>query len=471
MNSGNSLPNILFLFTDQQRPDWFEMNPDVPVRTPNLRALVERGAQFTNAVCPSPVCAPSRSCLASGLEYDRCRVWSNDTDFPEEHSPYHQRLRDEAGYHVMGCGKYHVGNNQRGNPPEFDWGVDGKRLTQECGFSDALFNAGMNQCTILMRRTGEPQDAYMAFLADRGLADDHIRDYQRRSQEGVWTATFPTSLPDDAYYDNWITENGLELLERAPSDRPWYMEVNFQNPHHPWDITENMHAGYRDPDVEFPVPEFCELDVTPETHQEVRRNYAAMVEHLDDCVGRFVDRLETRGELENTIVVFSSDHGEMLGDYNQWQKLSPLQASVGVPLFVAGPNVRHIGECGKPHTILDLHATFLDYAGLTPSAELDSRSMKSFLAGETDQHRDVVLSGLSGWRMAFDGRFKLIRGYDPAKRVGGDQWDPMHVPTEEAGKMQRERPQILYDIQTNEKENVAAQCPEAAERLESFLDT
>ena len=82
-----------------------------------------------------------------------------------------------------------------------------------------------------------------------------------------------------------------------------------------------------------------------------------------------------------------------------------------------------------------------------------------------------MLSGLSGWRMAFDGRFKLIRGYDPAKRVGGDQWDPMHVPTEEAGKMQRERPQILYDIQTNEKENVAAQCPEAAERLESFLDT
>jgi len=128
-----------------------------------------------------------------------------------------------------------------------------------------------------------------------------------------------------------------------------------------------------------------------------------------------------------------------------------------------------MGECELPHTILDLHATFLEYAGLTPSPNLDSRSIKSFLAGETDQHRDVVLSGLSGWRMAFDGRFKLIRGYDPAMRVGGDQWDPMHMPDEDARKMQRERPQILYDIQANEKENVADQYPEVVERLGAHL--
>ena len=111
----------------------------------------------------------------------------------------------------------------------------------------------------------------------------------------------------------------------------------FQNPHHPWDITESMHQLYRDPDVDFPPPLHSNLEVSAADHQEVRRNFAAMVEHLDQCLGCFVERLEERGELDNTLIVFSSDHGEMLGDYSQWQKLSPLQASVGVPLMIAGP--------------------------------------------------------------------------------------------------------------------------------------
>ena len=80
MTSQTDRPNILFLFTDQQRPDWFEMNPEIPVRTPHLKALSERGVWLTRALTPSPVCAPARSCVASGREYDRCRVWSSDTD-------------------------------------------------------------------------------------------------------------------------------------------------------------------------------------------------------------------------------------------------------------------------------------------------------------------------------------------------------------------------------------------------------
>ena len=166
----------------------------------------------------------------------------------------------------------------------------------------------------------------MAFLHGRGLAQEHIADYVRRNQEGVWTATFPTTLPDDAYFDTWITTNALTLLDRAPNDKPWYLEVNLQNPHHPWDVTESMHRWYREPPVDFPLPLFNTENISPETHQEVRRNWAATVEHLDQCLGRLLERVCARGDLENTVVVFTSDHGEMLGDYNQWQKLSPLQA-------------------------------------------------------------------------------------------------------------------------------------------------
>ena len=466
MTSQTDRPNILFLFTDQQRPDWFEMNPEIPVRTPHLKALSERGVWLTRAVTPSPVCAPARSCVASGREYDRCRVWSNDTDFPPGQATYQQRLRDEAGYHVMGAGKFHTGNNQRGKPPDFDFGADGRRQLDQWGFSDGIFNAGKNQATILMQRNeGVPQDTYMSFLHHRGLAETHIDDYRRRNEEDVWIATFPTALPDDAYFDNWITSNGLEVLDRAPANRPWYLEVNFQNPHHPWDITESMHQLYRDPDVDFPPPLHSNLEVSAADHQEVRRNFAAMVEHLDQCLGRFVERLEERGELDNTLIVFSSDHGEMLGDYSQWQKLSPLQASVGVPLMIAGPGVATRGACAAPATILDLHATFLDVAGLEAGDEVDSRSMCQFLAGEKERHREVVLSGLSAWRLVFDGRYKLVRGYDPSKRRGGNDWEPMHVPAEEAARLQQERDPILYDIEGDERENIAAQHPEIAERL------
>ena len=471
MASQDSHPNILFLFTDQQRPDWFEMNPNIPVRTPHLKGLSERGVWLTRAICPSPVCGPSRSCVAAGREYDRCRVWSNDTDFPPELSTYHKRLRDEAGYHVMGAGKFHIGNNQGGNPAEFYFGRDGRRLLDEWGFSDGLFNAGKNQATILMRRNdGVPQDSYMGFLHERGLAEQHIDDYQRRNKEEVWTATFPTSLPDDAYLDNWIADNGLDLLERALADQPWYLEVNFQNPHHPWDITENMHRRYRDPEIDFPPPQHCDLDLAPQIHQEVRRNFAAMVEHLDDIVGRFIAKVKERGELENPLIVFSSDHGEMLGDYSQWQKLSPLQASVGVPFIIAGPGVMARGTCPVPATILDLHSTFLECAGLAPAVDVDSRSMSAFLAGETERHREAVFSGLSAWRLAFDGRHKLVRGYDPDKRRGGDEWESMHVPAKEAADLQRQRQPLLYDSEGDERINVAAQFPEVFADLAHHLD-
>lgn len=478
-------PNILFFHTDQQRPEWVEMNPEIPVRTPRLRQLAERGRWLTNAVCPSPVCAPSRACLVAGQEYDNTRVWGNDTYAPDDLLKYHLRLRDEAGYHVMAAGKHHVGNNQTARivpesealaqagqavGPKLHRGVDGRQGIEEWGFSDAIFNAGLNQATILMRNNDMvPQDTYMTFLHERGLAEAHIADYVRRNKEGVWTATFPCPLPDDAYFDTWITSNAIKVLDRAPSDKPWYLEVNLQNPHHPWDITETMHKWYREPPVDFPPPEYNTEDISPETHQEVRRNWAASVEHLDQCLGRVVDHLEQRGELDNTIIVFTSDHGEMLGDYNQWQKLSPLQASVGVPLVIAGPGITHRGADDAPMTTLDLTASFLEWAGVTPGPELDSRSLVPYLEGRTDSHRDLVFSGLSAWRIVSDGRFKLVRGYDPSKRTGGDDFEPMDM-SEHAARLWAERPQLLFDLQNNEQDDVSAEHPEVLQRLSAALD-
>jgi len=371
----------------------------------------------------------------------------------------------------MGCGKFHTGLNTTA-PGDLTWGLSGDKAKEQWGHNEALFNAGKNQSVLMMEKSGEPRDPYMTFLATRGEAQTHIDDYaQRRGQPGredIFFSTFPSKISDEGYFDNWINTNALDLLDGAPTDKPWFLEVHFQNPHHPWDITEKMHQLYRDPDVQFPHPEYADADVTAETHQEVRRNYAAMLEHLDDCLRQMLAKLAQRGELDNTLIVFTSDHGEMLGDYGQWQKLSPLQASIGVPFIVAGPGVLQRAPNNAPITTLDLHATFLDLAGVTPG-DVDSQSMRPLLAGETDHHREVVLSGLSAWRLAYDGRYKLIRGYDPAKRTGGHNWEPMAVDPEEARQLQRDRPIYLYDTTNNELKNLAQEHPEIVARLDAYL--
>jgi choline-sulfatase len=159
----------------------------------------------------------------------------------------------------------------------------------------------------------------------------------------------------------------------------------------------------------------------------------------------------------------------MLGDHGQWQKQSPLQASIGVPLAMAGPGVAERNLCDDPVTILDLHATFLEVAGAELSNDVDSRSMARYLAGETDPPRDVVFSGLGAWRLVFDGRYKLILGYDPDKRRGGEEWEPWGVDPSESRKIQRDRPPILYDVQTSESVNVADRHPEIVKRLSESL--
>ena len=456
-------PNILFLFADQYRPDWLGTNPDVPVRTPNIAELAERGTQFTNAVCPSPVCNPSRACLASGYEYDRCGTPANNVDFPLSQTTLYERLRDEAGYHVMGCGKFDLTS-------DFPLGLSGDHGVHRWGFTDAIFNPALNNTVRRVRGdpNREPRDPYTAHLENEGLLETHVEDYERRWGAGSWETTFPTPLPDEAYYDNWITRNGLALLDDAPDDQPWYLEVDFQNPHHPWDITEEMHGWYRDPDVTFPDPVDCDLPVSSKAHQEIRRNYAAMVEHLDRCVGRVMERLDARGELDNTLVVFSSDHGEMLGDHGQWQKLSPLQMSVGVPLVCAGPCVANQDPVDDPATILDLHATFLDVAGLN-AGPVDSRSMVPVLTGNDSVPRDVVYSGLSSWRMVYDGTHKLIKGYDPDLRRGGT-YEPMMSAPENTRRRQAERDVILHDVPVSETENIAAEHPALVEELSTAMD-
>ncbi|MBA2278208.1 MAG: sulfatase-like hydrolase/transferase [Chloroflexia bacterium] len=408
-------PNILFLLPDQHRPDFLGVNPELPVRTPHLDTLAARGIRFTNAITPSPLCAPARACLAAGRRYDTCGVPGNDHDYPLQQPTYYAALRD-AGYEVAGVGKFDL------HKATHDWGADGTRHLTEWGFTIGVDNEG--KIDAVASGAGSPRGPYMAYLHQHGLAAAHVADFRTRHP---FRDTHPTPLPDEAYCDNWIAENGLRLLHEFASDRPWHLVVNFTGPHSPMDVTATMRDRWRD--VDFPQPHAND-QWDEETHQQIRRNYAAMIENIDHYIGRLIAAVDERGEGDRTLIIFSSDHGEMLGDHGLWGKKSWRRASVGIPLIIAGPDVRRGVVSEAPVELQDVTATMLDVAGSGPLPEMEARSLRPLLTGKSERHREVAVSGIDAWRLAFDGRYKLVLEQGIAPRLYDlhqDPWEDMDI--------------------------------------------
>lgn len=376
-------PNILLIIADQHRFDWLQgEDASLPVRTPNIAALQGRGVTFTRATTPAPLCAPARACLATGRDYDSGPVPNNFHDLPVESDTYYRALRDQGGYHVAGVGKFDL------HKATFDWNLDGSRLLGEWGMSDGIDNEGKFD-SLWSGRT-EPHGPYMQHLYDQDLAAAHVADFERR-RTAPYADTSLSPLPEESYLDNWIAGNAHAMLDRRPDGAPWHLVVNFAGPHDPMDVTKRMAARWAD--TEFPEPQAA-ADFDGD-HQEVRRRYAAMIENIDDHIGTLLDRLEHEGELENTVVIYTSDHGEMLGDHGMWGKQIALGPSIRIPLVIAGPGVTDPGRRSNALvTLEDIAATALDLAGLEGPDWMTARSLRPVLSAATEQHRTHTVSGL-----------------------------------------------------------------------------
>jgi arylsulfatase A-like enzyme len=449
-------PNILFLLADQHRHDWTGATPGLGVRTPALDSIAKAGVRFTRCTVASPQSAPSRACLASGREYSRCGVRSNSHDYPLDQPTFYQVLR-AAGYHVAGVGNFDL------HKATLDWGIDGRRFLPEWGFSDGIDSAA--KLDAIRSGEKEPRDPYMAFLYRRGFAHAHIEDFRRREQRNAYLYTEPTPLPEDAYCDNWIARNGLEMIRNFPNGKPWMLQVNFAGPQSPMDITRRMERSCRN--RQFSQPVEAKQDA-PEKHVAIRQNYTAMVENIDRWVGIFLEEIRQRGQIENTLVVYSSDHGEMLGDHDRWGRGLPYQASVGVPLYISGPGVAQNVVSSALVSTIDLTATFLDFAGAPKLPGMDGLSLRPVLERRTMVHREYVRSALGNWRMVYDGRYKLIHGFEPAsarQTTGAGK--------AAAGKAVSGEPRpILYDLKLDSREsaNVARVAPNLVERMTKLLE-
>ncbi|MCG8480645.1 MAG: sulfatase-like hydrolase/transferase, partial [Spirochaetales bacterium] len=326
-------------------------------------------------------------------------VPDNHHNIDPERANIYRRLR-QAGYRVGSVGKLDLAKNEQ------FWGADnsGRHYMERWGFTDGFDSAGKIDAISAYRESNyRPADPYMQFLEEQGVAEAHHDDMRNR-QGDPWNVA-PSPLNEYQYCDNWIGRSALSVLGSYPTDKPWFLQVNFTGPHDPWDITEEMSTWYQG--VQFPPAKNLDRadgtfpeGFSPHRLNAVRRNYAAMVENLDRNVGLLIRNVAERDELDRTVVVFSSDHGEMLGDCGRWYKRSWHEASCRIPLIISHPAPEYAGRRGLDTTHLvqlqDVGATILDIGGAEALAG-EGVSILPFLASRTNHTRRIASTALDDW--------------------------------------------------------------------------
>lgn len=415
-------PNILWICSDQQRFDTIGALGNTRIRTPHIDRLVASGVAFTQAYCQSPVCTPSRASFLTGRYPRTTRCRQNGQTIPPDERLLPRILAD-AGYACGLSGKLHLSSCSDGKVEE--------RIDD--GYS--VFHWSHHP------QPDWPENAYQQWLAAKGVSWDEL---YASSESGY----VKSGMPAKYHQTTWCTEMAIQFIrEMARSQdgeiatgatpasdlailpsrhQPWLFSVNMFDPHHPFDPPAEYLERY-DPD-EMPLPKWRdgELDAKPAFQQrdhhgahdqpgfmefaalsddEQRRiiaAYYAMVELIDDQVGRMVAALEETGQLENTIVIFMSDHGEMLGDHGFYLKGPHFyDEAVHVPLVMSWPGRFQQGlQSDALVELADLAPTLMQACGLEPEPQIQGRSFLPILSGDTDPHvhRDAVFCEyLNSW--------------------------------------------------------------------------
>ncbi len=384
-----SSPNILFLMSDEHRHDVLGYAGNDVVRTPRLDALAESGVVFTNAYTPSPICIPGRQALMSGQLPRTCGVESFAQDLDPGYMTFARRFAQYA-YHTVAAGKlHHTGPDQMQG-----WN---QRLGSEIRMAD--------------HRIQGRHDASFAPFADTFR---HVKwsDTKEVLRAGVG---WPPSHEADAYalqgVLNFIRDHFTDpYFDRARPERPVLLKVSFNQPHYPYQTDQarfeyylNRVQPFRDEPV-FDHPFLSQRQVQPGTDvtdrdlQRATAAYYGMVETIDAFYGQVLDALTAVGQnLDDWIILYTSDHGEMLGEHGIWEKQKFFEGSVRVPLFIRWPRGLAGGRTVTANVNLcDLFATLCDLAAIPLPPDRDSRSLVPLCHGAADDWSNETISQFGG---------------------------------------------------------------------------
>lgn len=393
-------PNILFLCTDQQRWDTIAAAGNPVIRTPVLDELCARGVRFDRGYTPSPVCVPARCSAMTGRLPHRTGCFENGSPMPDPAEvPTMMRLLREAGYQTHGAGKMHF------VPPDRDYGFESMTLSERV--------AGENR--------------YQAFVRAHGLEEV----FNPLGMTGdMYYIPQVSPVPQAVHNTTWVADQSIAFLRGRDRSRPFFLWTSFIKPHPPFAPPYPWHTLYRSTDMPLPKrPRGYEaLQTWAMRHQNrykwresgpddnllrtMKAYYYAEISYVDYHTGRLLQALRDVGALENTLVVYSSDHGEFMGDYHSFGKRSFLDSSARIPMLASWPG--HLPEgavCPVPVTLLDVMPTFLEAAGIDAAPyELDGESLRH--VSETRPVDRVVLGQIQEAErasyMATDSRWKYI---------------------------------------------------------------
>lgn len=451
----NKRPNILWICTDQQRTETLGCYGNPFVRTPNIDSLATHGIRFTNAYAQSPVCMPSRASFLTGRYPNTCGVRYNGQDMRASEAEYliPRRLRDDAGYTCGLCGKLHLGIGNPAVTPVMEHrindGYDYFAWSHEPGYR-------------------WPTNGYSLWLSACG------KSYKAPPRPDCKYVR--QGMPAEYHHTKWCADRAIEFMESASHfDRPWLFSFNCYDPHHSFDPPPEYLERYLPILDQLPMPDYtvgeltCKSpiqtrnhygaygkkdyfvydEMTERDHRMLRAAYYAMCDFIGVQVGRMLESLRKTGQLENTIVIFHSDHGESLGDHGVYLK-GPYfyESGIRVPLIISRPDSFLEGvTCEALVELLDIAPTLLEACGLPPCPGMQGYSMLRLLTGEAplDHFRDSVFSEIYAdtpdaepdtySSMVFDGRYKLTKIHAlPARycegAVHGELYDLNTDPTE-----------------------------------------
>jgi arylsulfatase A-like enzyme len=405
-------PNILFLFSDQHRADAMGCAGDAIVQTPNLDRIAAEGVRFARAHCTSPLCMPSRASITTGLYPHNHGVLDNATGNLLPVLPTFLRALQEAGYHTSGIGKFHYLLHHNITDVEE---LHDRMLP--FGFDELLETEGKEDSEI-------HHGPWTRYLAEHGLEQTHRDDYrERRTKRPAWYSE-PSPLGEEHHEDAFISNRTVEWIEGYSGDKPFFLWTGWVGPHVPWDAP-GRYATMYDPGLFSPPPQddmsgmpatvrrraerFGLARATPLDLAKMSASYYGLISHIDWHIGRILDALERRNLLENTIIIYSTDHGEMLGEHGLIQKSVFYEGAVRVPLIVRYPARFGAGASDALVELYDLTPTILELAGTEPLRTCEGRSLLPLLEQSSvvpDGWRDCVYSELKGEHMVRTDRYK-----------------------------------------------------------------
>ena len=415
-------PNILWICTDQQRHDTIGALGNLHIHTPTLNRLVAEGVAFTSAYCQTPICTPSRASFLTGRYPSHLGVNSNsNARFPDD-AQLITRTLAETGYDCGMAGKLHLSTVTGRVEPRPD---DGYRV-----FKWSHHPRPETYWEV-------QHHAYHQWLEEQGV--DWFDYYPTQPWREKVHASAAAGIESRYHQTTWCANEAIAFMS-DPRKGPWLMSVNPFDPH-PQGAFFSAPQEYLDKydPVSLPGPHFRESDLEnqarlrdidfqstatrPEEYpaREMQAAYYASIELIDAQVGRMLEALKTSGQRENTVVIFMSDHGEMLGDHGLTRKGCRFyEGLVHVPLIISSPSRFQGGVRSRELVeLIDIVPTLLELAGLDVPDDVKGRSLLPILTGESTagSHRDVVRSEFrdaldmpnrSHADMIFDGRHKLV---------------------------------------------------------------